>query len=343
MNHRKISIVLTLQSIIITIFFIMNFNKDPVNWTLYIGLYGITTILLILNFKSRDRLKQMVSEVKRVNNGNLHTRLLANDDHLVNEVIFSINEMIEQLEKVQVERLKSETARKSLLSSISHDIRTPLTSIIGYVDALKDDIATSEAEKRHYLHIISKKSSGLKHLIDELFHLAKLDADEITMKSESLDLAEIARETVIEFLPELKKAEIELKVRIPDQQCFILADRLSMVRVISNLLKNAIQHGKAGKLIGIEITETKRNYQILIWDKGPGISDADLGNVFERMYRGDQSRNLSNGGSGLGLAIVKSLVEKNNGEIWVESSPWEKTMFGFAIPRQYYSEELRNS
>jgi signal transduction histidine kinase len=321
----------------------MNFNKDPFNWTLYIGLYGITTILLILNFKSRDRLKQMVSEVKRVSNGNLHTRLLANDDHLVNEVIFSINEMIEQLERVQIERLKSETARKTLLSSISHDIRTPLTSIIGYVDALKDDIATSEAEKRHYLHIISKKSSGLKHLIDELFHLAKLDADEITMKSELLDLAEIARETVIEFLPELKKAEIELKVRIPDQQCFILADRLSMVRVISNLLKNAIQHGKAGKLIGIELTETERNYQILIWDKGPGISDADLENVFERMYRGDQSRKLSNGGSGLGLAIVKSLVEKNNGEIWVESSPWEKTMFVFAIPRQYYSEELRNS
>jgi signal transduction histidine kinase len=277
----------------------------------------------------------MVSEVKRVSNGNLHTRLLANDDHLVNEVIFSINEMIEQLERVQIERLKSETARKTLLSSISHDIRTPLTSIIGYVDALKDDIATSEAEKRHYLHIISKKSSGLKHLIDELFHLAKLDADEITMKSELLDLAEIARETVIEFLPELKKAEIELKVRIPDQQCFILADRLSMVRVISNLLKNAIQHGKAGKLIGIELTETERNYQILIWDKGPGISDADLENVFERMYRGDQSRNLSNGGSGLGLAIVKSLVEKNNGEIWVESIPWEKTMFGFAIQRQF--------
>lgn len=313
----------------------MNFNKDPVNLTLYIGFYWITTILLILNFKSRDRLKQMVLELKRVSNGNLHTRLLANDDHLVNEVIFSINEMIEQLEKVQVERLKSETARKSLLSSISHDIRTPLTSIIGYIDALKDDIATSEEEKRHYLHIISKKSRGLKNLIDELFHLAKLDADDITMKSESLDLAEITRETVIEFLPELKKAEIELNVRIPDQQCLILADRLSMVRVISNLLKNAIQHGKAGKLIGIELTETERNYQILIWDKGPGISDADLENVFERMYRGDQSRNLSNGGSGLGLAIVKSLVEKNNGEIWVESIPWEKTMFGFAIQRQF--------
>lgn len=142
-------------------------------------------------------------------NGNVKTRLFAKDDSLFNEVIFSVNELIEQLEKVQVQTIKSEMARKRLLSSISHDIRTPLTSIIGYIDALKDDVAVSEEEKREYLQIISRKSNGLKHLIDDIFNMAKLDADDMPLKPETLDFAEIARESLIECLPDLQKHGME--------------------------------------------------------------------------------------------------------------------------------------
>ena len=107
-------------------------------------------------------------ELERAINGNLNTRLLANHDKFFNELTFSINDLIEQLEKVQIQSIKSQTARKRILSSISHDIRTPLTSIIGYIDALQDDISTSEEEKRKYLEIVSRKSNGLKQLLDEL-------------------------------------------------------------------------------------------------------------------------------------------------------------------------------
>lgn len=144
-------------------------------------------------------------EIRRAVDGNVKTRLLTKHDKELNEFVFSINELVEQLEKIQVHSIKSEKARKGILSGISHDIRTPLTSIIGYVDALKDDIAASEVEKKAYIEIISRKANGLKQLLDELFHLAKIDADEITLKAEQLDFAEITRESLIEFLPDLKK------------------------------------------------------------------------------------------------------------------------------------------
>ncbi|PER26850.1 two-component sensor histidine kinase [Bacillus cereus] len=275
----------------------------------------------------------MFEELERVIKGNLTTRLIVNEDDAFNKMTFSVNELIEHLEKVQIETIKSQNARKRLLSSISHDIRTPLTSIIGYIDALKDDIAVSGEEKKEYLEIISRKSSNLKQLINEIFNMAKLDADEVVINPELLELTEITREVLIEHLPEIKKNNLELKLSLPNTKCFIMADYLSIIRIIDNLIKNAIIYGKEGKVLGIELIESHKEFQLLIWDKGQGIAKHELDNVFERMYRSDQSRNSINGGSGLGLSIAKSLVEKNQGKIWVESSPWNKTVFCICFPK----------
>ncbi|WP_142505407.1 sensor histidine kinase [Melghirimyces algeriensis] len=337
MKNDKMMVLIVLQIIVLTGLLIIDLNQqmeDVLKWPLVIALWMIAITFLLMRLRHLTQRKQINTALKRAINGNLKTRLLANQDQGFNESIFLINGLIEQMEKVQIESIKSQEERKRILSSISHDIRTPLTSIIGYIDALKDDIASSEEEKREYLEIISRKSIGLKHFLDELFNMAKIDANEISLKEERIDFAEITRESIIEFLPDLKKEGMELDVQIPEKHCFIMADRLSLMRVISNLIKNAVQYGNEGKVLGIELTETAQEYQLLIWDRGPGIRNADLGNVFERMYRGDQSRNHLHGGSGLGLAIAKALVEKNHGRIWVESTPWEKTTFGFSIPKQ---------
>lgn len=342
MNNDKMIILVLFQFIVMTSLLLLEINGHLLGlWKtiLYTALFVVTAFLLFMHFRCRTKLKLTVTELRRVINGNLKTRLFVkNDDHLFNEMIFSINELIDKLEKVQVETVKSQTARRRLLSNISHDIRTPVTSIIGYVDALRDGIATSQEEKQEYLTIISKKSNSLKQLIDEIFHMAKLEADEVRFNTELLDFAEVVRESLIEFLHELKKYGMELKVQIPEKNCWIMADRLSLVRIISNIIHNAIRYGKEGKVLGVMLTETPREYQLLIWDQGPGISKEHLGNVFERMYRSDQSRNPKNGGSGLGLAITRALVEKNRGRIWAESIPWEKTTFGFSIPKYEHSD-----
>lgn len=292
----------------------------------------ISERLRFLNF-----LKRMRIELSRVLKGNLKTRLFANQDHAVNEVIFKINELIGQLESIRIESIQSQEARKSLLSSISHDIRTPLTSITGYVEALKDDIAASEYERDKYLDIIVNKSNHLKQLIDEIFMMAKLDSDEIQMNFESVNLAELTREVLIEFLPEIKKYDCELTVNLPDKNCDIWADRLSVIRILTNLMSNALQHGLAGQVVGVSLTESAHHYQLEVWDKGPGIRKEHINSVFERMFRSDASRNASNGGSGLGLAITKALTVKNEGQIWVESTPWKKTAFYLTLPKQIHN------
>lgn len=123
---------------------------------LYIVLFFFTTFLLLIRFHFVNRLKIMIEELQRVIKGNLTTRLIVNEDNVFNKMIFSVNELIEQLERVQIESIKAQNARKRLLSSISHDIRTPLTSIIGYIDALKDDIAVSREEKKSILKLFQK-------------------------------------------------------------------------------------------------------------------------------------------------------------------------------------------
>ena len=333
MKNDKILYLILLQIIIIPILLLIEISHT-FKLILFTVLFFITISLFLIRIHFIQNRKSIVASLRRAIHGNLQTRLYTTNDHSLDDVIFSINELITELEKVQVEARKSQKARRQLLSSISHDIRTPLTSIIGYVDALKDGIAASEDERREYLEILSKKSNSLKQLVDQIFNMAKLDADEFPLQKESLDFAEITRESLIEFLPELSKHNIELRVHIPETPCPITADHLSLVRIIGNLMKNAIYYGKAGKIVGIELLETTSEYQLLISDKGPGISNNDLENVFERMYRSDQSRNASHGRSGLGLAIAKALVEKNDGDIWVESIPWERTTFGFSIPKQ---------
>ncbi|GGP16377.1 sensor histidine kinase [Oceanobacillus neutriphilus] len=336
MKNDKVLLLIIFQFFILTGTFIVDINShsgDALKWSLYIILFLISTIFFILRFRYLTQLKRVNIELRRAVDGNVRTRLLTKHDKVLDEFVFSINELVEQLEKVQVQSIKSEKARKGILSGISHDIRTPLTSIIGYVDALKDDIAVSEAEKKAYLEIISRKANGLKQLIDELFHMAKIDADEITLKKEQLDFAEITRECLIEFLPDLEKKNMALKTIIPEEKYIITADCLSLKRIIGNLIKNAVHYGSEGKILGVELIETSKDYQLLIWDQGPGIAGEDMMHVFEKMYRGDQSRNLLSGGSGLGLSIAKTLVEKHHGKIWVESIPWKRTTFGFSIPK----------
>jgi len=336
MKRNKTILLIGMQLLLLTSLMVIEATNQPLGFlrgAFFITLAAITVMLLLMHIRFKVKLANMIEVLRRASNGNVNIRLLANDEPLVNEFIFTINELIDQLDKIRVQTIKSEAARKSLLSNISHDIRTPLTSIIGYVDALNDDIAASREEKLDYIGIISRKATALKQLIDEIFTLAKLDADEVPLRPETLDLAEMTRESLIEFLPALNQANMKLIASIPEKKCLVTADRLSVQRILDNIVKNAVQHGQQGKVLGVELMEHTASYHLTIWDKGQGIPEEELVNVFERMYRTERSRNAMFGGSGLGLAISKALVEKNGGNIWAESQPEQKTTFTFTLPK----------
>ncbi|GIP22073.1 cell wall metabolism sensor histidine kinase WalK [Paenibacillus sp. J22TS3] len=295
-------------------------------------LLGITLILLVNRCRLSTRLERMQADLRRAAQGSLNARLLTNGEPLLDELVFAINGLITQLADQQIYTVRSEAQRKRLLTNISHDIRTPLTSIIGYIDALKDQIPASEEERQEYVQVISRKAGALKELIDEIFHMAKLDADEVPLKPELIDLAELAREAVIEFLPELRQLHVELEASIPEEACVIYADTLSMQRVIRNLIKNALQYGMSGGVLGVTLTAAPQEIRLCIWDRGPGISPEDLPHLFERLYRVDRSRTRVSGGSGLGLSIAKALVEKNGGQIALESEPGRMTAVHLSFP-----------
>ncbi|WP_166243311.1 sensor histidine kinase [Paenibacillus turpanensis] len=337
MKPNKMTLLLLLQlGAILGLLWLELIHGEPQasRWILFTILGG--SILLLFQWRRRASkfLERTRSELRRVLSGNSKTRLLAPGEPDVDELLFSINELIERLEAVQIEHVRSQAARKQLLSGISHDIRTPLTSIIGYIDALKDDVSASEQEKREYLSVIEAKASALKLLVDEMFTLAKLDADELTLNPETLDAAEMTREVLIDYLPLFKKEGIELDLRLPEHSCTVLADRVSLLRIIGNLLKNAAQHGKAGQYVGVEMVKQEQDYHLLISDRGPGIPLGEQERIFERMYRGEASRSGEHGGSGLGLAIAKALAEKNGGSLSVESEPWVRTVFRLSLPKQ---------
>lgn len=290
-------------------------------------------IKIYVNYKYMCKIKRISEQVNRVATGNLNARILVREDGLISDLACNFNEVIETLQKTRENKIIAEESRRKLMANISHDIRTPLTSIIGYVDAIKDGVAASEEERLEYLEIISSKSKNLKHLIDEIFHMAKLDSGDISMDFQVYDIAEIIRESIIEFLPELNKKEIKLEVSIPEEKALVYGDKLSITRIFNNIIKNAIQYGGEGKILGIDLISIKKNYQISIWDKGPGIDEEHLPYIFDRLYVKDKARKKALGSSGLGLAIVKKLLEKHGGKIWIESNPYKKTVFSFTIPK----------
>ncbi len=336
MKNNRVILWYSLQLFLLIVLLLVILSNTPqklLQIILLLSLLVITGLILYKNFQWSKQLKAWELQLQSVVGGNLNIRLLVDEQHLFNEIIFTINALIEAFARTEIEAERAKLTQKSLLANISHDLRTPLTSIIGYLDALQDDLNTSIAEKTEYLKIVSKKAAALKDLINEIFLMSKIDANELPLKMECLDLGELIRETLIEFLPELKREQFELVINLPKEPSLVSADHLSLNRVIGNLLKNVLQYGISGKILGIELIEMNQKYQVKIWDRGLGISPSDLTHIFERMYRTDRSRNTLHSGSGLGLAIAKVLIEKNSGEIWAESTPDEQTSFSFTLPK----------
>ncbi|MDP4098123.1 HAMP domain-containing histidine kinase [Paenibacillus sp. P96] len=309
-------------------------GEGPGAWGLpLLSLLGVVAlVLLCMEVQERRRLSRLADGLRDALKPNYRTRLLAKGSREWREVLFAVNEFIDRLEKMQMSARRSEAARKRLLSSISHDIRTPLTSIIGYVDAIQDGVGTTEEEKQKYLRILSDKSNALKSLINDLFTMAKLDADELVLTKKEIDLTEVLREVLIEQLPAANENSLELEIRIPEEPCLIYADAFSLMRIFGNIMKNALQYGGQGGIMGVELSVKNGFYEVMIWDRGQGMTGVELKHIFERSWRGDRARSMHSGGSGLGLTIAKALTEKNGGTIHASSLPGERTVFVVSFP-----------
>ncbi|MEL0727494.1 HAMP domain-containing sensor histidine kinase [Clostridioides difficile] len=278
------------------------------------------------------RVKKQIAEITDalidVKNGNGNRRILSATNELVAPLAYEINEIVVSYESRLSTVRQTEETNRQLMTSLSHDVRTPLTTLIGYLDAAHKGIVTGK-DRDDYIETARRKAHDLKEYIDVLFDWFKLNSNEFAMDINIVEAAELTRNILIDWIPIFEDKQIDYNIDIPEQPFRVKLDTDGYMRILNNLIQNVISHSHADK-IEIILSKQEKNMQIRLADNGIGIEKEDLKHIFERLYKCDKGR--SEKGSGLGLSIAHQLVEKMNGTITANSIQGKGTEFTLLFP-----------
>jgi len=311
-------------------------------WTaavLSAGLCAAACLFLVFSrIASAGALRNIIEALRDIADGNRNRRIhVRAPDKRLNELALLLNRFLDEWARSAETADRSERMRKRLIADISHDIRTPLTSILGYVDAIRNEPSLTDEEKAFYLQIVANKGNDLLMTINNFFMLARIEAEETAVPKEPVLLNELVKEEMLSFYHAIADAGLHPEVSITDETLYVAADQVSLRRIVSNLVANAVRYGREGGVIGLRLSRAGTWAELTVWDRGKGIAEEDLPHIFDRLYTGEKSRNRKLYGTGLGLTIVKRLVENLGGAISVSSRPYERTAFVCRFPI-----ELRN-
>ncbi len=244
------------------------------------------------------------------------------DNKTLMDLCGQINLLLLDRQKIKADFRKQEIASKKMLSNISHDIKTPLTVILGYLEIMR----LSNYEDKT-LQKVESKAKQVMDLTDQFFTLAKLEAGDKNIEMVKINICELCRENVLGYYELLMQKNFVVDIVIPEQTIFVQGDRESIDRILCNLLTNAIRYGSDGKYIGLFLREEKDFVYIDVIYKGKGIEKQFAASVFERLYTMEDSRNRSIQGNGLGLTIARNLARQMGGDILLQSEPEVQTVF----------------
>ena len=276
----------------------------------------------------KAQINGMLDALEDIKAGNGNRRILSATDEFTASIAYEVNDIVSSYEKELSSFRQAEEVNKQLMTSLSHDVRTPLTTLIGYLDAAHKGIVTGK-DKDEYVEIARRKAHDLKEYIDVLFDWFKLNSDEFVLLIDPVEAVELTRNILIDWILIFEDKQIDYSIDIPEQPFRVRLDPDAYMRVLNNLIQNVIVHSHADK-INISLSNQDGNMKIVVADNGVGIEKDDLKHIFERLYKCDKGR--SEKGSGLGLSIVHQLVEKMNGTITAESTPGNGTMFALYFP-----------
>lgn len=304
------------------------------NTSVYLLLVFVLSLIIIAYLVSvlrrvRTQLTLIKDALEDIKNGNLNRRILTRESDMTRQICYDINEMAINGQSQLIQQKQSEQAYKRLMTSLSHDVKTPLASLVGYLEALESKIVVGE-EKDEYIHVASDKAHYLKHFVENLFEWVKLDSKEQVFHFEIFDLNELSRNIIADWVPVLESSHFEYEFDIPEIEYFLRIDANAYTRILNNLLQNIITHSEGDKMT-LRIFENKQQAQIIITGNGKGISSDNLPHIFERLYQCDHSRSAK--GNGLGLAIVKELINVHKGTITANSTPCMGTEFTILLPK----------
>lgn len=278
----------------------------------------------------REQLSIIEETLEDIKSGNPNRRVLARKSDMTKRICYAINEIAVKNQSQLIRQKQSEQAYKRLMTSLSHDVKTPLSSLIGYLEAIENGLVTGE-ERESYIHVAAEKAYRLKHFTETLFEWVKLDAGEQVFHFELCDFNELTRNIAAEWVPTLEQNRFEYDFDIPEEEYFFRIDPDAYTRVLNNLFQNALIHSGGNKLT-LRLSEKEQQVKLIISDNGKGISPSDLPHIFERMYQCDRSRSAK--GNGLGLSITMELVNSLNGKIKADSKPGTGTIFTILFSKE---------
>ncbi len=277
----------------------------------------------------RGQLSLIKDALTDIKNGDLNRRVLARESDLTKQICYDINEIAMNSQARLIQQKRSEQAYKRLMTSLSHDVKTPLASLVGYLEAVESKMVTG-TEQEEYIRVAAEKAHHLKEFVTALFEWVKLDAGEQIFHFEVCDLNELSRNIMADWVPLLENHNLAYEIEIPETEYRTRVDPTAYTRILNNLLQNILTHSGADR-VTLTVTETEQQAEIVIADNGNGISAADLPHIFERMYQCDHSRSAK--GNGLGLSIAKELVNVHKGTITAASVPGAGTSFTITLPK----------
>ncbi len=299
----------------------MFYQPDTVIILLYVlaGILVFAVTFLLLQGRSMSYISKISTAMRNISDGDLNTTVEVVGDDEFADMAANLNRMVEEIRVLMDKERESERTKNELITNIAHDLRTPLTSIIGYLELLSNTAQMDPDMKKKYIDITYTKAKRLQKLIEDLFGFTKLNYGKISMRVSKVDIVKLLSQLLEEFYPAFmdKGLAYELKSNVPSK--VIKADGNLLARLFDNLINNAIKYGTEGKRILVKVHADQTIVTVSVTNYGYVIPKDELPLLFDKFYRVEQSRSANTGGTGLGLAIAKNIVDMHGGTISVAS------------------------
>ena len=292
-------------------------------WSVCIVAVAVGVLVYFLARKIAKPISKLNDAAKSIAKGNFKKRVEIDDIEEIGELGETFNEMAESIEQF-------ENTRNSFVANISHDLRTPMTTITGFVQGILDGTIPEEKHE-WYLSIVLDESKRLSRIVSDLLDISKLEQGSFDLELRDFDINELVRLTVIKFEKKITDKDIMLSVEFDKDSVLVNADKDAISRVLTNLLDNAIKFTNEKGFIDIRVGTKNGKAYVSIQNSGLGIVEEDLKHIFDRFYKTDKSRSLDKNGAGLGLYIVKSIIQAHGERVWAESVQDEFARFSFTM------------
>ena len=289
-----------------------------------------------------DPINKLNIAMNNIRDGNLDYRLQTSEQGEIGNLYKNYEEMRLRLKESAEEKLERERQQRELITNISHDLKTPITSIKGYVEGLMDGVANTPEKQERYIRTIYNKANDMNTLINELTLYSQIDNDKIPYNFHKINVADYFGDCVEEIGMDMESRGITLNYsNMVSPDTMIVADPEQLKKVINNIVGNSVKYmDKEEGRIDIRILDEQDSVRVEIEDNGKGIAAKDLPNIFDRFYRTDESRNSAQGGSGIGLSIVRKVIEDHGGYVWATSREGEGTCVHFVIRKFHETSDM---